>query len=665
MEFILKKAAKVFHYKFSWSHLNTSLLLLLFSIVVSKSLISLMVLYRFKRFISVKDLFLTYSTDLAIWLIVALSAFGATNLFLSYIRRFDYLLKQLTIFVLPFNKVKHPSFSPLYTGLKILRPVVYMPVLLFPLTAILLAGFYILCSYVFFEWGAFVEPQHMEALKMHGGGREEFFFYFYRWQTLFFSSCFLFLFWIAYKVTDSIRQMRSKIVLLVPLLLIILFAFAAWIPLSSPEGLSPAVFSPVVSLSKSKVNNSAGVEDKLLESINKNDFYMESGRPVAPAYLKFKGVAQGMNILFVVLESVRKQNLNLYGYHRNTMPFLNSITQSQGMVFENAYVNQPRSCKTLASILLGVYPDPRLRAVSWRHFEIRNRDNLVKKFLDDGYKFYFGSAQSDYGSDGFFPFLMKLTEGRIHRAMSRETLPWTGSYERALAADFLKWSQKENGRFFGVLWTKLAHMPYDSPTIKFEEKSVLDRYDNSLAHLDIVIQDVVTGLKKQGKLKNTLIVLFGDHGEALGEKLDMGHGNFLYEHSLRVPFLIYHPHIFNGKITLNQRFQMKDLPSTLLYLMGKPSHLRQSENIFTKSAQDPIYLSNVYTDYKLGLIYDHYKFVYRPKYNLSYLFHLQEDPNEDTNIVGRLSSAELQALRQKTLTWYKYQIEYLENEIFN
>ncbi len=60
----------------------------------------------------------------------------------------------------------------------------------------------------------------------------------------------------------------------------------------------------------------------------------------------------------MVLESVRRFDLSLYGYSAETTPNLTRLAH-HGMVFSNAYVSQPRSCKTMESITLGTYPDTR------------------------------------------------------------------------------------------------------------------------------------------------------------------------------------------------------------------------------------------------------------------------------------------------------------------
>ena len=46
--------------------------------------------------------------------------------------------------------------------------------------------------------------------------------------------------------------------------------------------------------------------------------------------------------------------------------------------------------------------------------------------------------------------------------------------------------------------------------------------------------------------RDTLVVLTGDHGESLGEHGEMTHGLFAYEATLRVPLILYQPHLLHA-----------------------------------------------------------------------------------------------------------------------
>lgn len=66
-------------------------------------------------------------------------------------------------------------------------------------------------------------------------------------------------------------------------------------------------------------------------------------------------------------------------------------------------------------------------------------------------------------------------------------------------------------------------------------------YDAALYELDEILEQLITTLESAGLLKNTLVVLVGDHGEHLGEHRRLDHQYSVYEGLLRVPLVIYDP----------------------------------------------------------------------------------------------------------------------------
>ena len=193
----------------------------------------------------------------------------------------------------------------------------------------------------------------------------------------------------------------------------------------------------------------------------------------------------------------------------------------------------------------------------------------------------------------------------------------------------------------------------------------MDRYDNCIFAADFALGALRRGLDRLDSGRNTLLLVVGDHGEAFGEHLgDSLHGNYLYDESVRVPCLLHSTAAFLSREDLHERFQMKDLPETLLFLLGlhSPGGFRQSHNIFSKARDDKIYLTNVYQDYKLGMVTGEEKVVYRPQRNLMSLFDLAADPSESHNVIGRLERAETARRRRELIQWYYHQIEYLERE---
>ncbi len=616
-----------------------SLLMFILAVVVVKTFVGLIALNHFHLVLDGEDWKHTYSTDLALALLGLvvilvlgwLARQGKTALFLTIIANFGLLIVAVG--------------------------------------AIVAAVIYVVIGYAYFEWGSYVEPQHFEAMRMAGVGSEANDLLF-RWRTLMAIGVLLGLWWLATKTGDFLRSSGARLwlisglgVALVPALL------TAELPVKYPKKVAPSVQSPLLMLLRPVSGNMDGVNaDYLLNTMQQvPGGYQPTRYPpdnanqaIKAPYQSLSAIAKGKNVVFYVMESVRRQSLELYGYHRQTMPALNTMADN-ALVFDQAYVVQPRSSKAYTALGLGVTPDPRLRPLSWQPERVLGQDSLINRLIDDGRRFYIGTSQPR-GSDKMEEFYDALSNQRVEAIVTRETLQPSefSANDKGLSQAFVSWAKQSTQPFVSLLWTECAHMPYKAPISPFGQQRLIDKYDNCLRSIDDALAELVKGLTDSGQLDDTLLVILGDHGEALGEKFDRGHGNYLYEHSLRIPVVIYNPALFEQRVDVSARFQIKDIPSTLLYLLGLDDEINQSINIFSKGDRDTLFFSNVYQDFKLGFLSQQIKFIYRPTYDLVSIFDLQSDPDENINIVNRYSREELVKMKKRALLWYRFHTRHIE-----
>lgn len=85
-------------------------------------------------------------------------------------------------------------------------------------------------------------------------------------------------------------------------------------------------------------------------------------------------------------------------------------------------------------------------------------------------------------------------------------------------------------------------------------------YYAMISHLDHEVGKIIDALERTGQLQNTIIVYTADHGLALGQHGLMGKQN-LYDHSIRVPFIISGPQIAQGRSLEELTCQLDIFPS--------------------------------------------------------------------------------------------------------
>ncbi len=549
-----------------------------------------------------------------------------------------------------------------------LRVVIAIIQLLMSLGLIILALFEILCCYVFWEWGAYVDGS-LILLAYESPTPDSLHYYLTRAPAMVAGLAGIAMLVFCVFAFRSLRRRQ------VPKRRVIAFAsiaalwsLSALSPLREPYAYDPSVSSPIVLALQTSPDLSGELDPKIAPT-DFASFQYPAPRPVPSVYQHYHGAASGQDVIFVVLESVRRADVSLYGYPRETTPNLIRLSH-HAMVFSNVYVAQPRSAKTMEAFTLGTYPDPRMEAVNYNPDRVLGRPTFWGTLAGRGYKGYLG-VNADPESDHFGP-LMKAAMGPalVKTVGAADLLSNYGSAARppgsmgsdtVLVDDFLNWYGARNEPVAAVIWFAGAHHPYWATTKKFPEHNVIDQYDNCIYSADAAVGDLIAGIEKTGR--HPLVLIFGDHGEAFNEHTgDQLHGNYLYNQSVRIPMLLYSPTLFPQRQDFGGRISMKDVPATLLYFLGYDEPLGQSEVAFSKQPDDPVYMSNVYGDFKLGMVEGSgpEKFVYLPSKNLDYLFDLATDPDERNNIVATRPPEEIRQRRQQLIEWYFYQIHYLE-----
>ena len=114
---------------------------------------------------------------------------------------------------------------------------------------------------------------------------------------------------------------------------------------------------------------------------------------------------------------------------------------------------------------------------------------------------------------------------------------------------------------------RLGHMP-PSPLREVIQDpsaaSATDRYDASVLYADDNFGRLADELRNLNLTENTLVVFMADHGEALGEHEDDGHGMNPYMDQIHIPLLMRWPARFPGGRTVGENVQILDLAPTFL-----------------------------------------------------------------------------------------------------
>jgi len=357
------------------------------------------------------------------------------------------------------------------------------------------------------------------------------------------------------------------------------------------------------------------------------------------------GKKNRLNVLLITLDTTRADRIGAYGYQKGSTPNLDAAAE-KGITFENAFSQVPLTLPSHCSILTGTtIPYHKVRT-NGNYFLPNEPDTLAEILKRENYttSAFIASFTLDarFGlNQGFDVYNDEVTNFgdpiKSHKSERSAELVFK---------DFAQWFETNSDQpFFSWVHFYDPHIVYAPPEpylSRFKENP----YDGEIAYMDEYVGKIIALLKSKNILKNTLVVIVGDHGEAFGEHGEYGHQIFCYEENLRVPFIILGPRLPRQK-RISPRVDVMDVMPTILEYLDIPqtdiNHNIQGMSLMPlikgKNKKDLIqrsfYFESKFSFDALGCaeikgwVENDYKFFDLPKPEL---YHLKTDPNEKENM---------------------------------
>jgi len=199
---------------------------------------------------------------------------------------------------------------------------------------------------------------------------------------------------------------------------------------------------------------------------------------------------------------------------------------------------------------------------------------------------------------------------------------------------------------------RLAPYPRTHHAVKVNRQE----YYAIITHMDDQIRRIIEALKASGKYDNTYIVFTADHGLSVGHHGLIGKQN-MYDHSMRVPFVICGPGIKAQRC--NTSIYLQDIMPTTLELAGikKPEQVQFKSLIpLLENSNQPQYdaIYGGYIDKQRMITMGDFKLIHYPKSNTTLLFDLKNDPEEMKNLAADAKYADtLKSLKKKFIELQK------------
>ena len=281
-----------------------------------------------------------------------------------------------------------------------------------------------------------------------------------------------------------------------------------------------------------------------------------------------------VNLLFILIDTLRADRLSSYGYERQTSPNIDALAAT-GIRFAHQMSQSSWTKCSMASMWTGLYPIRTgvLRAPNAVAQSARMPAEILREagFRTSGL-WRNNWISPDFGFAQGFEMYHSPRARPIPRAVRREkpTIGVAGTDQDVTrsAIEFLRTHGDE--RWFLYLHLMDVHQyVYDEETALFGA-TYSDIYDNSIRWVDRVLGSVVRELDARGLREKTLIVVAADHGEAFNEHGREGHARDVYREVTTTPFILSLPFRLEPGLVIETATENVDVWPTLLELLGLP-----------------------------------------------------------------------------------------------
>ncbi len=280
-----------------------------------------------------------------------------------------------------------------------------------------------------------------------------------------------------------------------------------------------------------------------------------------------------VNVVFVLIDTLRADRLGLYGYERPTSPNIDLLGRT-GIVFRDVVSQSSWTKTSMASLWTSTLPANN-GVLRYGHAMPEEATLPAEIFKQAGFRtagiWRNGWVAPNFGFSQGFEVYMRPKPGRERANVQRgnpSSHPLLGTDEDIIksASDFLENFGSE--RFFLYLHFMDAHQYlYDASSAKFGT-SYSDSYDQAILWTDLLVGALVDKLDRLGLLDETVIAIASDHGEAFQEHGREGHAKNLYSEVTHVPFIISLPFLLDPGIEVGTTISNLDVWPTLLDLVG-------------------------------------------------------------------------------------------------
>ncbi|MFN0202019.1 MAG: sulfatase-like hydrolase/transferase [Bacteroidia bacterium] len=371
---------------------------------------------------------------------------------------------------------------------------------------------------------------------------------------------------------------------------------------------------------------------------------------------------QAKNVIIITADAMRFDHLQMYGYQRETAPFLHEL-YGQGKLLKVRNARSTCACSEcgVSSTLFGK---------NWNKVGY-NGFTLVSALKKAGYDTHFIlSGYSRLWSPTYECFIPDLTQyiENIEYPLADDSCILAGLKRipaNPQVPQFI-YLHLMSTHLAGIKYPRFAHyLPNTATGLSLESspEAFKNVHDNGILQADAFIREIFSQLEAKNILQNAVVVILSDHGEGMGEHNLYRHTSFLYETVNRIPLLIYDnaPNVYKNTSFVRQI----DIAPTLLHRLGLPvpSSWQGTSMLNDTVATYSFHQSVLKNADRFSLIeYQDsvaYKFMFNHDFTWKELYEIIHDSSEQHNLIAQPAYQNVyRRLEEKAKKEFPLQYEY-------
>jgi arylsulfatase A-like enzyme len=387
------------------------------------------------------------------------------------------------------------------------------------------------------------------------------------------------------------------------------------------------------------------------------------------------------DVVLIVIDTLRADHLELFGYARQTAPRLTAFA-NEGIHFERAYTAAPWTLPAMAALFTGIHPTAlgvgdtpillspsvpslpeALGELGYRTYGVVSNLFVARKFgFDRGFDHWHeehAQGRSYVSSPGVTDEAIRFAEMAVRdeppfflfahyfdphydyleHADHRFSTGYTGAL-RSHNDNVVELREAAEGGAFDA--SDLEHLR--------------DLYDSEVQFTDAHIGRLLDALARLGVYDDALIVITADHGEALAERPSrwIGHTRMLYDEVARVPLIFKLPGR-SAPETIRAPVSLVDVFPTIMNLLGAAprgaTRATVSERSLIRNAdRRPVFIETWRWRQLQAVVKGRWKLVFNRRTGRYALYDLEEDAAERKNL-ARTNRSVVRELASLLAAW--------------